>query len=55
MSDSGLNLEKDVEKLEELKRCVHVQSEGKLCLGRNPNGLLDIGGFGESLPFFFSP
>lgn len=31
---------------------MHVQSEGKLCLGRNPNGLLDIGGFGESLPFF---
>lgn len=52
-SDSGLNLEKDVEKLEELKRYVHVQSEGKLCLGRNPDGLLDIGGFGESLPFSF--
>lgn len=47
VSESGLNSEKDVEKTEELKRYVHVQSEGKLLRKKSKWT------FGESLPFSF--
>lgn len=52
MFGSGTELRKGYGETEVGSENMHVQNERKPCLGRNLNGLLDIGWFGESLPSF---